>query len=156
MSSTASYGQGARVALYDFESEESRDLFDGAFPRFAEGHILFARYDFLWAVPFDQDALKLPGEPFFVQEDVARPRAIAQFQMAQDGTPICMPASAWGSAPIPVWVIVRGGWSRCQESRAVRIGAYAFPPMAPVSRSKNYERRPTCGFTTSRAGLSAV
>ena len=67
------------MALYAFESGEVRELFDGAIPRFASGHILFAREDSLWAVPFDANALELGGDPFLVQEDIARPNTTVQF-----------------------------------------------------------------------------
>ena len=127
MSSPAPYWE-ARVALYDFESEESRDLLDGAFPRFAEGHILFARDDSLWAVPFDQDALELTGDPFFLQEDVARPNAVVQFQVAQDGTLVYMPASAEGSAPIPVWVDRKG---RVEPLPGISGGSYRSLRLSP-------------------------
>ena len=94
----------ARVALYVFESGEYRELFDGSIPRFASGHILFAREDSLWAVPFDENALEPRGDPFLVQEDVARLNRITiQFQVAHDGTLVYMTGSA-GEAPTPVWV----------------------------------------------------
>ena len=127
-SSSGAFYRGARMALYDFESEEFRELLDGAFPRFAEGHILFAREDSLWAVPFDQDALELTGDPFFVQEDVARPNTTVQFQVAQNQTLVYMPASAGGPAPIPVWVDRRG---RVEPLPGISGGSYRSLRLSP-------------------------
>ena len=96
--------QGARVALYVFSSGEVRELFEGAIPRFASGHILYAREDSLWAVAFDEDALEPEGNPFLVQEDVARPNTTVQFQVAEDGTLVYVPGGFGFSAPAAVWV----------------------------------------------------
>ena len=55
-------------------------------------------------MPFDENALEPRGDPFLVQEDVARLNRITiQFQVAHDGTLVYMTGSA-GEAPTPVWV----------------------------------------------------
>ena len=82
--------QGARVALYVFASGEVRELFEGAIPRCGSGHIRFAREDSLWAVSFDEGALEPRGDPFLVQEDVARPtstRANPRYRRTAVGSP---------------------------------------------------------------------
>jgi len=120
--------QGARVALYAFDSGEVRELFDGALPRFASGHIVFAREDSLWAVPFDENTRRLGGDPFLVQEDIARPNTTVQFQVAQDGTVVYMPAVARGSAPTAVWVDREG---RVDPLPGISEGGYRSVRISP-------------------------
>ncbi len=119
---------GAQVALYDFESGEYRELFDGALPKFAAGHILFAREDSLWAVPFDEDALEPRGDPFLVQEDVARPNTTVQFQVAQDGTLVYLTGGTRSLAPTLVFV---GREGREEPLPGISEGSYRSVRVSP-------------------------
>jgi serine/threonine-protein kinase len=61
---------GPWIMALDIESGERKDLTPGQFPRYANGHLLFATPDgaTLMAVPFDEDALEFRGTPLPVGE----------------------------------------------------------------------------------------
>ena len=56
---------GDRIALKSLDTTgERRILFDGSTPRYvSSGHIVFARENALWAVPFDADQREPTGDP---------------------------------------------------------------------------------------------
>ena len=58
---------------------------------------MFAREDSLWAVPFDENAQKLEGDPFLVQEDVAKNAAKALMAPWAMGPPLS--SASVGSRP---------------------------------------------------------
>ena len=85
-------------------------LVDGTHPRYAPtGHIVFARADSLWAVPFDADRLEMTGAPTPVLEEVrvSGNIGLANFALASDGSLVLCPA-----------------WSGQQE---VRVGGSGRP-----------------------------
>ena len=88
-----------QLAVYSFETGESRQLLvAGLRPRYSLGHIVFARLDSLWAVPFDANRLEITGDPFLVLQGVAAFTGFAsQFDMAHDGTLVYVPTGALGS-----------------------------------------------------------
>ena len=54
----------ARIAALDLATGQQRILLEGTHPRFiSTGHIVFARPNSLWAVPFDPERLELTGSP---------------------------------------------------------------------------------------------
>ena len=54
----------ARIAVQSLETGERRNLVDGTNPRYAPtGHIVFARANSLWVVPFDAKRLEVTGAP---------------------------------------------------------------------------------------------
>ena len=61
----------AQVAVYNFDTSQTRVLLPGSSPQFAtSGHLVFWRQESLWAVPFDPDRLEVGGEPLLVVENV--------------------------------------------------------------------------------------
>ncbi len=78
----------ARIVAQSLDTGERRVLLDGSHPRYAPtGHLLFARSNALWAVPFDVDRLAVSGEPIPVVEGVRQePVGAVQYEIAQDGT----------------------------------------------------------------------
>jgi len=61
----------SHVAVVPINGGEPRTLVDGSHGRFVPtGHIVFARTDSLWAVPFDQDRLEVTGDPVQVLDGV--------------------------------------------------------------------------------------
>ncbi len=102
--------EDARIAVQSLETGERRVLVDGTHPRYAPtGHIVFARADSLWAVPFDADRLEMTGAPTPVLEEVrvSGNIGLANFALASDGSLVLCPA-----------------WSGQQE---VRVGGSGRP-----------------------------
>ena len=66
---------------------------------FSSGHIMFARDDSLWAVPFDVERLEVVGTPSLVLEGVAviGPLGVPQVDVARDGTLVYIPGDAVGA-----------------------------------------------------------
>ena len=90
-------GEGGRLAAYSFETGAWDELsLEGAQPRYSLGHIVFAREDSLWAVPFEADRLVLTGNPFLLLEGVAANGPITQFDVAHDGTLVYVPEGGLG------------------------------------------------------------
>ena len=77
----------ARVAVQSLDAGEPRVLLDGTHARYVPtGHIVFARADSLWAVPFDLAQLTLTGEPIRVVEDLrVGGNGLANFAVSDDG-----------------------------------------------------------------------
>jgi hypothetical protein len=60
-----------QVALYDFDTGETRNLFPGSSPQFvASGHLVYWREGSLWGVSFDPDNLEVTGEPVPIEDNV--------------------------------------------------------------------------------------
>ena len=83
----------AQVAVYDFETGQRTDLLAGTSPSFATtGHLVFWRDGSLWAVSFDQDRLRLRGDPVVVMENVAMiGLGLALYDLAENGTLVYTP-----------------------------------------------------------------
>lgn len=118
-----------RVAVYDLSSGAVRVVVDGSTPHFAAGHIVFARQNSLWAVPFDADQLELSGDPVRVVERVALNEADrAQFAVAADGTIVYLPEGSVSPARLTALWVDRDG-----RGTPLRMepGGYAHPRVAP-------------------------
>jgi Tol biopolymer transport system component len=91
-------GVGAsRIDLIDLKTRARRHLLDGFDARYASsGHLLFARGDTLYAVPFDAGQNRLSGEPIPVLQGVVVDAfdADAQYDISRDGTLVYLPAAA--------------------------------------------------------------
>ena len=97
----------ARIAVQSLEAAgEPQVLVDGTDPRYVpSGHIVFAREDSLWAVPFDLERLTMTGEPNPVVEGVqVNTGGWAQFAVADDGTLLYAPVRGGGGAQTLVWL----------------------------------------------------
>jgi len=72
----------SQVALFSFETGQTRRLVSGSSPRYlSSGHLVFSREATLWAAPFDVKRLDLTGEPVAVLEDVGFHLATAHFSV---------------------------------------------------------------------------
>ncbi|HXV60474.1 MAG TPA: winged helix-turn-helix domain-containing protein, partial [Vicinamibacteria bacterium] len=88
----------ASVAVVDLESRDTKILIEGGTcGRYSpSGHIVYWREGSLYAVPFDQDWLRVTGPPRPVQENVmAPPYAAAPFAIARNGTLVFAPGPLW-------------------------------------------------------------
>jgi serine/threonine-protein kinase len=90
----------AEIAVLDMASRAYRPLVGGTFPRYvSSGHVVFARANSLWAIPFDAGRLEAtgPAVPVVDGVDVA-PTGVAQFAVSRDGTLVYAPAGGPGAA----------------------------------------------------------
>jgi serine/threonine-protein kinase len=87
----------AEIAVLDLESREITRLFAGGVTgRYVStGHILYARNDALFAVPFDLASLSLTGAPSVVVEDLAIDHVNGRgaFALSENGTLVYIAAS---------------------------------------------------------------
>ncbi len=86
--------ENARIAIQSLDTGERQTLVDGSHPRYAPtGHIVFARANSLWAVPFDSDRLEVTGEltPVLEEVQVNTGGGLANFALAGDGSLVYVP-----------------------------------------------------------------
>ena len=129
----ASPSGGASLAAYSFDTAEWHELsLKGGQPRYSLGHIIFARTDSLWAVPFETDRLAITGDPFLVVEGVATIGPVTPFDVAQDGTLIYAPEGSVGGAEqrILTWIDREGRPTPLREEPR----AYRTPRFSPDGR----------------------
>jgi serine/threonine-protein kinase len=119
--------ESARIAVLSLETGEQRIFVDGTHPRYAPtGHIVFARVDSLWAVPFDAGRLEVTGTPTPVLEGVRVGRAgLANFALGGDGSLVYVPSRAQDSRL--VWVDRKGYATPLTDRR----GSYEEPRLSP-------------------------
>ena len=130
---TIGYGPNAannRIAVHSLETGNQHVLLDGTRPRYLPtGHLIFARADVLWAVPFDAQRLEVTGSPAPVLEGISvTPRGAAQFTTTRDGSLVYVPdAVAGGSARYSfVWVDREGR----EDPVAAEPRAYRYPRLS--------------------------
>ena len=101
----------ARVVVQSSDAGERRVLVEGAHPRYVStGHLLFARSNALWAVPFDLESLLVVGEPVPVVEDVRQePVGAVQYAVAEDGTLAYVPSPNEGARHTSLLWVDRDG-----------------------------------------------
>jgi len=122
----------SRIAVKSLDTGERRILTDGSSPRYApSGHIVFARRNSLWAVPFDVDQLELTGSPVSVLENIQvnAGGAWAQFTLASDGSLVYMSSVALVNRTL-VWVNREGQATPLIEGQQ----AYSDPRLSPDGR----------------------
>jgi len=102
----------AQIAVLDVASREYRPLTSGTYPRYvSSGHVVFARLNSLWAIPFDAGSLEATGPAVPVIDGVdVEATGVAQFAVSRDGTLVYAPAgdSGGGGARTLVWVSLDG------------------------------------------------
>ena len=83
----------ARIAVQSTDMPEPMVLADGTDPKYLPtGHILFARENALWAMPFDLERLTVTGEATPVVEDVqVNSGGLALYAVADDGSLAYLP-----------------------------------------------------------------
>jgi Tol biopolymer transport system component len=96
----------ATVAVVDLESGSHRALVRGISPRYAaSGHLLYVRADgTLMAVAFDQDKLRLAGEPMALAEGLGIVRGVHDLTVSATGTFVYTAAPSRAAARELVWV----------------------------------------------------
>ncbi|HEX7122207.1 MAG TPA: protein kinase [Gemmatimonadaceae bacterium] len=108
-------------------------LTGGVFGRYVPtGHLLYARDETIFAVPFDLGQLRVTGAAVPVLEDVYMDRVneSAVFAVADNGTMAYVPASVHNTPSYLVWVDRQG-----RESRALPDAArYEGPAISPDGR----------------------
>ncbi len=124
----------ARIEAYDFSSRKKKVLVEGAvFGRYsASGHLLYMRDGAIFAIAFDPKALKVSGNAFPVQDDVAwePTSALGGFAVATNGTLAYIRRSQWEQERRLVWADRSG----VETPVLPRPGAYAEPRLSPDGR----------------------
>ena len=117
----------ARIAVQSLETGERWILLEGTNPRYAPtGHVVFARENSLWAVPFDLDRLEVTGSAVPILDGVqVNDGGWAQFALTDNGSL----AYRYGrrSESTLVWVERQGG----EEQLAVEPRRYSRPRISP-------------------------
>ena len=95
----------SKVEVLSFETGERRTLANGNNPHYLlTGHVVFARSDSLWAVPFDIERLDVLAPPVPVLEGVWIGRQFApQFALSAGGALIYVPG-AGSAASMLAWI----------------------------------------------------
>jgi serine/threonine protein kinase/Tol biopolymer transport system component len=96
-----------QVGIVDFESGSVTALADGRQPRYSPtGHIVFARENALWAVPFDLGTAALGGDPLPIVDDLERGalNGTSHFDVSDDGNLVYMPGRRALDLRTPVWI----------------------------------------------------
>jgi len=90
------------VAVESLETGERKVLIEGSSAKFLPtGHLIFARDDTLWAVPFDANGLELHGEPVpVVEEVVINANGFARYSIGDDGTLVFAPTGGTAAATL--------------------------------------------------------
>jgi len=120
----------ARIEAVSVDSGKRKVLIEGGtFPRYAAGHLLYARNGALLAVRFDPDRLEVTGQPFTVMEGILMSRDTGQsnFDIAATGDLTFIPGTAEGGARTLVWVDRNGK----AENVPLPARSYLHPSLSP-------------------------
>jgi serine/threonine-protein kinase len=127
---TVWYGslETARIAVQSLETGQRKMLVDGTSPRYAlTGHIIFAREDSLWAVPFDVDRIEATGSPTpLLESTYVGERGYTNFAFAGEETLIYQPMNIVGDRTL-VWANRKG----LAEPLSAPPRAYERPRLSP-------------------------
>lgn len=117
------------VAVHSMDTGERRILVEGTNPHYLPtGHLVFAREQTLWAVPFNLDQLTLDGEPVPVVEQVQMATGGgAQAAFASNGSLVYAGSGSGGGPRTLVWVDRDGA----QEAINVPPRAYTYARLSP-------------------------
>jgi serine/threonine-protein kinase len=124
----------AEIAVVSLATGETRTLLTGGITgRYTStGHLLYARNDALFAVPFDVDALEVTGTAQVVVDDLAIDHVNGRgaYAISDAGTLIYVPASEYYAPNDLVWVDRNGR----EERIAVPAQTYSDPAISPDGR----------------------
>jgi serine/threonine-protein kinase len=122
----------AHVAALSVESGERHTLYEGTGAQYTPtGHLIFARGNTLYAVPFDAAQLTSKGTPVPVVDNVqVNSGGLALFAFSNDGTLAYVPGSA-GTSRSLVWVDRQG---REEPIGGMAERSYAIPQLSPDGR----------------------
>ena len=129
MTSQSGPRETTQVAVYALETGEQTMISEGAGARFVADHIVFARQDTLWAMPFDADRLEPRGEPVPLLEGVQVDRqGQPQFAVAEDASLTYLSSGTVIPTRLtPVWVDREGSVT----SLGLPPGDYSHPVVSP-------------------------
>ena len=133
---TVAYTKGtplddASIAIQEIGKKPHRILMKGgAFARYVStGHIVYARQNNLYAVPFDIKELKIAGPTFRVQEGVlmSQTNGAAEFSFANSGSLIYSAGEIETAQKIPLFQIQRDGSEKIliNEKRGYAYARYS-------------------------------
>jgi serine/threonine-protein kinase len=120
----------ASIAAVSVDSGKRKTLIEGGtFPRYAAGHLVYARNGALLAVRFDPDSLEVTGQPFTVMEGILMSRNTGQanFDIAATGDLTFIPGTAEGGTRTLVWVDRNGR----PENVPMPARSYLHPRLSP-------------------------
>jgi serine/threonine-protein kinase len=121
----------ARIEVLSLENGSRRVLIDGAVSAkyVPTGHVIYARGELLFAVPFDLDRLEVTGRAVPIVEDVAmlHYEGYAVYDVSADGTLVYMRASVFDADRAVVWVSRNGE----ESSPITPLGRYDEPALSP-------------------------
>jgi serine/threonine-protein kinase len=105
--------EDSRIGILSLETGERMDVFQGGVHAryLPTGHLLYARGDALYAVPFDLESGQAMGESTVVVDDVAMDHSsgLAAYDISTDGTLVYIRASELNAPSRLVWVDRDGG-----------------------------------------------
>ena len=119
-----------QIVLLSPKTGERRTLLPGSRPRYvATGHLLFARGESLWRVPFDGESLEVSGEPFPVLEGLqTNNNGSSAYAVSAHGSLVYAPG---GGVSTPqrtlVWIDREGN----EEVLSAPPRAYIYPRISP-------------------------
>jgi Tol biopolymer transport system component len=109
------------------------------------GHLLYVTAGVLFAVPFDQAAVRVTGKPVPVLEGVARGAPVsAQYAVSDSGSLVYLPGPALPSSRLGRLAMIDEKGSVVPLSPSV--AAYAWPRIAPDGRQIAYGVQEAQGF----------
>lgn len=124
----------SRIEVVDLESGARTVLVEGAiFARYAaSGHLLYARDNAVFAVPFDAAARRVTGPEVAVLQDVAMnvTNGTAGYAVSRTGTLVYVRASEWRVESRVVWADRRGR----TEPAVAEVAGWAEPRLSPDGR----------------------
>ena len=129
--------EDSRVSALRLDSGVITTLKEGVvFGRYIDsGHLLYVRFNTLWAAPFDLERLEITGAEQPVQEDVffRLGSILSGFDVARNGTLAYIPSESEREL---VWVDLDGN----EELVTDRRDYYLYPSLSPDGREIVYQR----------------
>ena len=131
--------ENSRVSALHLDTGEVVPLQEGVvFGRYVDtGHLLYVRFDTVWAAPFDLERLEFTGPEQPVQEGVflALGDVHSSFDVSRNGTLAYIPSTALREL---VWVDLEGN----EEIVTDRRDSFRFPSLSPDGREIVYQLDP--------------
>ena len=125
----------SRVSVLSLETGERTEIFEGGVhARYVPtGHILYARGEALYAIPFDLETLSVGGDGVVIIDDLAMEHSsgMGAYDIAGNGTLVYIPASDLNAPSQFVWVDRAGG----ETPVFADSGLLMTPALAPDGRA---------------------
>ncbi|MCH7910834.1 MAG: PD40 domain-containing protein, partial [Candidatus Hydrogenedentes bacterium] len=131
--SSARNEQSNRGSLFtvSLETGEMKKILDGGFDAryLSSGHLVYAIFGGLMAIPFDLERLETTGTPRRVLDDLRTNNDIlfAFYDVSDDGLLTYLPGEAGGSLRQPLWVDLDGR----EEAIDLEAALFEFPAISP-------------------------